>query len=153
MSLFPTRMLWASGTAEIEMSPEFAAVFERALEAAAPETIAQLTKSTDEVYQYAREFWPVGDDTLYKSGKRTTHSRDQLTRGIEIRDGGRLIVGFVRNPAWWSWLIKWGVRGSLGFRVGSKIGRDLIFRPGRKQGPVIAKVLTIELANAAAGRK
>ena len=158
MAKFPPRMMWASGGASVEMSPEFARVFERALQSAAPETIEQLTKSTDDIYAYAREFWPRGRHRKeYKEGrgtdKRKAHSRDQLERGIEIRDGGRLIVGFVRNPAWWSWAIRWGVKGSFGFRRGSKVGRDLILRPGRKQGPVIAKVLSVELANAAVGKK
>jgi len=152
MALFPGRMVWASGASEVEVSPEFAAVFERALAAAAPETIAELTRATEEVYENARAEWPRGPHSrLYTTGKRAAHSRDQITRGVRIESGGREIVGFVRNAARWSWAIKWGVK-SFGFRRGAKVGRDLIFKPGRKLGPIIARALAKELSDAAVGR-
>ena len=161
---FPGRMIYSSGRWGVEISESYRQVFEQILSTAAPETTQALIDATEELYELAYREWPVSPKTRrerndgtvewvdrweYRTGRRDKKSKFHLTRGIAIEKGGTEIIGFVRNMAPWSWAVVWGMRsGGLGRRLGAKVGRDLIIKPGKKLGPKIAKIILDELVKA-----
>lgn len=156
---FPGEMLYESGRWGVKIDGAYRDMFENILSHAAPLTTQALIDATEEVYEDAFKNWPVsprmkirgvwGPRWEYRNGERFRHSRDQLIRGVKIISGGAEVVGFVRNMAPWSWAVVWGERtATLGRRLGAKVGRDLILKPGKKLGPKIAQVLADELARA-----
>ena len=147
---FPQRMLYQSGRWGVEISGNYRTLFENILEQAAPLTTEALIEATEEIAGEAYRLWPVGRNRKDpRTGTIRKHSRYMLESGIQIGKGGAEITGFVRNIAYWSWAVVWGHRNSpLGTRLGAKVGRDLIIKPGRKIGPKLAQVLAKELAAA-----
>ena len=146
---FPQRMLYQSGRWGVEIEGTYRQLFENILEQAAPLTTEMLIEATEDIETEAYRLWPVGRN---RSDPRTggfprKHSKYMLERGLHVGKGGAEITGFVRNMAYWSWAVVWGQRNApLGMRLGAKVGRDLIIKPGRKIAPKLAQVLAKELA-------
>ena len=147
------QITFGTGRAQIRVSGSAFDVARRVLETAAPRTTAELDRATTKLAAEAKSRWPFGPPhPHYKSGKRKKHSKYQIEHGIRIEDGGRVVVGFVRNVAYWAYYIKWGPKQSFGFRRGARVALDLIYRPGRKEAKPLAAAIAADLRDAAIGR-
>jgi len=134
------KLLYGSGRAQVEISGAHRDAFQAVIDGVIPKSAAAIDGETRRVWGFARAKWPV------KTGK----SKRALEQGFRVE--GDQVVGFVRCRTNYAWHIKWGVGKSFGFRRGSRVANDLIFKPGKKGADRVAAVVADELAALAAGR-
>lgn len=130
-----------SGNTTAEVSNELANSIERTLKELAPDSLQVIENAIDNIYQKARNDWPV---RYHKS--RSKHSKEKLQRGITLDISNGTVSGFIRNDAEYAWAIKVGKNTNINLPLGTRVADDLLWKPIAKLADPIAQAVAKEIA-------
>lgn len=161
------KLLYGVGRAQVELNADAWAPLERLLDTVAPATSQLLKDGVAQLYADAHEKWPVKmmttrERNLLDSTGTPGHLKGFISRQIRrrpkegiggyskgklehgFRIEGDMLIAFVRNTAHYSWYIKDAY-------TQLRPANELIYKPGRKLGREIVKILAEDLGKLARG--
>jgi hypothetical protein len=143
------------GNATVEASPELNNLVNDLLEKALPETRRAIDHAIDQVLSDARRDWPIrttrptrqqlegGESFQPEISPQSKRSIDRFESGVIIE--GENILGYVANTAPYAWAIRAGRYSLTDVDVGKRVANELMFKPIKKQGDIVAEALAKDL--------
>lgn len=129
------KLTFGSGGTRITMDDTLDRIYRRAIERVAPGLLTRVELAIAEVYDEARQQWPV----------RTGRSRDGLQRHVTIAPDGARIVGSITNDVDYSRFIKARKLGGRSAFV------ELLRKPLRRRADELSTVLARQAASSLRG--
>lgn len=129
------KLTYGSGGTRITMDDTLERIYRRAIEKVAPGILTRMEMVIAEVYDEARQQWPV----------RTGRSRDGLQRWVTVTPDGMRIVGSITNDVDYARYIKAKKLGGRSAFV------ELLRKPLRKRADDLSTVLARQAATSLRG--